>query len=114
MASPIDFKEAGRLGELGIALVDSNANELWKSYALDAIFDTALLYKFFIVDQVWETFQRMRPGVWNQVHNKAAMGPRLRVARALGWIQPTGETRMSGLPGHHLSKDVPVWESLIY
>lgn len=88
--------------------VDSNANEAWKTAALQAVKRCAMHRIKFTVDDVWEFFPDGAPGV----HDRRAMGPVMRRAASENWIEATGEyrpsTQVTGNAGPRR-----VWKSLI-
>lgn len=94
--------EAGAARDAALEAVDENADEDWKDRALEAVRRTALEHDEFISDDIWTTSGLDRP------RESRAMGPVLRRAAALGYIEKTGKALPSA-QGH--LRPVHVWRS---
>jgi hypothetical protein len=96
--------EARKARDEAIAAVDEHADDEWKDRALEAVRRTALVLDEFISDDIWTTAGLDRP------RESRAMGPVLRRAAALGYIEKTGKALPSA-QGH--LRPVHVWRSLL-
>ncbi len=93
-----------------IAAVDDAARHDWKTTADEAIEDTARRLAVLSADDVWKTLDR-----WEipRPREGRALGPRMKVARSRGIIEPTGGFISSERPELH-SSPTRVYRSLIY
>lgn len=87
--------------------INDNTKAAWREAALDAIHQTARLHKEFIVDDVWDYLETDE-----EIHDKRAIGPLMRVAQREGWIAPTDKFRPSRVVHHHATPR-RVWKSRI-
>ena len=103
-----DSEAARKARDRALKTVEENASETWKVRASDAVFDCALKYDLFIVDQVWQQLEEGdMPG-----NDNRAMGAVMRRAVKEGFIAPTEMYRPSDRVTSH---KVPrrIWKSLL-
>lgn len=109
---PILDREAGNtLRDAGIASVDDNAFEEWKSAADNAYRIAAHRHREFTNDVIWQILE----DEWGvpPPHDRRALGARARAAVKAGLIENTGRYVGSERPNVHRSL-MPVYLSLVY
>lgn len=89
--------------EQGIA----NAATDWKSYAMECVIAVARRKQHFTVDDVRDLVKHTP----FETHDKRAMGGVIKYSQRMGFIEPTGEERVSRT-GH--GTKIQIWKSLIY
>lgn len=99
----IDSKEEAIERSMG------NANERWKTAALDTIVEIAQKTPSFTSDDVLAVLDRLDV----KTHDTRALGGIFVQAARLGWIRKTGAYVPSKRPACH-SRPILVWESLLH
>ena len=93
--------------DAAMAQIHDNTKVAWKEAALDAIHQTARLHSEFIVDDVWDYLETDE-----EIEDKRAIGPLMRVAQREGWIEPSGKFKPSRVVSHHATPR-RIWKSRI-
>lgn len=84
-----------------------NADDPWKEYAMHCLATVARNMPYFTVADVRPHVEASR----YRTHDKRAMGGVIQAARAIGWIEPSGEQRVNKV-GHGIK--MQVWKSRLY
>jgi hypothetical protein len=110
-----DMDFSGKLppaAQIGMATADEHANDLWKRVTDAAILAVARRMEEFTTDDVWEELAKIPHSP--STHRRCAIGPRMkRVAKELGYMEPTGRVQRSkqvGSNGNLLS----IWKSRVF
>lgn len=85
--------------------VDENADQAWKEHALQCVRRTCEQLPDFISDDIWTT------GGLDSTREDRALGPIMRRAAALGWMERTDRVRPSVRSN---GSPKPVWRSRLY
>ena len=93
--------------DAAMSQIHENTRETWREAAIDAIYRAARFHKEFIVDDVWEFLETDE-----EISDKRAIGPLMRVAQREGWIKPTSKFQPSRVVSHHATPR-RVWKSKI-
>lgn len=102
---------AAQLREIAIARADAAAKEQWKEDALAAVYICAELHKEFTTTTVW--FWLSKDHNFKMPAEPRAMGPVIRRAHKLGWIEPTDRFVNTNRASRHRAP-VRIWRSLTY
>ncbi|MEM1224570.1 MAG: hypothetical protein AAGJ40_02675 [Planctomycetota bacterium] len=87
---------------------EANADESWKSAAMECIAIAASTMEDFTADDILELLSN-RP---EKTHNLAALGPVMQKAKRIGWIANTGRMRQTRLAQRH--RKLTVWQSRVF
>lgn len=105
--SLFDQVKAEEAKQDGMARAEAHADTEWQNMALLAVQYVALSKRTFIVDEVWQYIPSNL-----HTHNLRAMGPVMKRAQKLGWIEPCGHATTSRVSAH--GTPVTLWQSKIY
>ena len=99
---------------LSMDQVEAAANEMWKDYMYDVIWDVADNLEFLTTDDVCINYRSRPENDRPNTHNWKALGPVMKNAAKLGYIEKTEYFRKStdGARRHHAP--LQVWRSLIF
>jgi len=99
---------------LAMDQVEEAANEAWKEYMYDRIWDAACVIEFLTTDDVVQRYRDALDNVKPDTHDWRALGPVMRNAAKLGYIERTEYFRKStdGARRHHAP--LQIWRSLIF
>ena len=111
---PNDPERARRAKEASMSQVDAAADEIWKEYMLDCIYDVAEHMPYFTTDDVFVRYYQEPEEGRPTTHDLRAMGPLMRRAAKMQiCIKAEILPVPSGRPTLH-SSPIQIWKSLIY
>jgi len=93
--------------EEAIKRVEKHTHEEWKDAALEAVRSAALKYPSFTTDEVWPLIKHDP-----MLHDPRSLGPVMRRAEGLGYINPTALVSSSDSVSRHRAPK-RIWQSLL-
>jgi hypothetical protein len=98
--------------EEGMALVDQNANQVWKDAMLELVHRVALKKRTFTADDVFDLLaEQPDPPV---THDRRAFGPIMIRAAKAKWCRKANLPAVNSRRRTLHSSPIQIWESLVY
>lgn len=88
--------------------VEDHADNAWKDEAMRVVKRLAMNNAYITTDDVWRVMSQST----NTTHDPRAMGPIMRNAARLGWIERAGWSQQSTRKECH-ARPIAVWRSLL-
>ena len=98
--------------EEGMALVDANANQVWKDTMLELVHRVTLEKRTFTADDVFDLLAELPDPP--RTHDKRAFGPVMTRAAKAKWCRKASLPAVNSRRRTLHSSPIQVWESLVY